>query len=210
VRTVARWFFAGGPGSVVAFAAAIAALFFTLFPDYKPFSPTKLSAKVEVLEVERAVTRDQWRWRVAVGDPRRYRELVKEDARIAGGPKDEPCNVLGAAPGFTIYVATSAEGFKRHELTLRATLYKRASRERVEDVEEYRKLARVPIDAPTAESVQAVWLYDPGQAELYFARAELYDPDQRLLSIADSKPFRGISRKELAGMRKNCQSPIRP
>jgi hypothetical protein len=201
---VVRWFFAEGPGAVVALVAGIVAVLFTLFPDLKPFSATELSAKMEIVTTERAVTRDQWRWRVAVGDPERHAGMVQADKQAAGAPAGQPCKVLGAAPGFTIYVSSDVEGFKRRELTMRAALYDARTGRRVPDVEEFRALARVPIDAPTASSVQEIWLYDPGDVPKYFARVQLYDPKEHLLDIADSKPFRRISGLELETLPTDC------
>jgi hypothetical protein len=208
VSKTLHWFFAEGPGSFVALIAGVVALLFTLFPELKPFTPTNLSASVDVITVDRAVTRDQWRWRVAVGDRTRHDELERADRQAAKSTSDEPCGTLGAAPGFTIYVATDAEGFKERELTVRAALYDVATGQRVADPEQFRALATVPVEAPTSSSVQEVWLYDPGTAQRYFVRIQLYDSNDHLLHIVRSKPFARISDKELHKLPKDCTRAI--
>ena len=129
---MAKWFFAEGPGALVALAAGIVALLFTLFPDVKPFTATELSAHLDPITVERGVTRDQWRWRVAVGNKQRHDELVEEDIAALGAPGD-PCAILGDAQGFVVFVSIRAKGFKKRELTLRAALYSKGRRRRVPD-----------------------------------------------------------------------------
>jgi hypothetical protein len=209
-----RWFFAEGAGTLVALTAGIVAVLFTLFPDLKPFTATTQSADITVLAVERGVTRDEWRWRLAVGDRARHDALVREDKRLARRAADEPCRVLGDQPGFSVYVRTDARGFKRRELTVRAALYRHPSRRRIRfltgtEGERYRALARVPIDAPTAGSVQEIWVYDPGiePRPQYFVRVAVHDPSDHVLDVADSPHFWATSFRHLADVATGCRAP---
>jgi hypothetical protein len=204
------WFFVGGPGAVVALVAGIVALLFTLFPSLKPFSPTNLSARVTVWTVERGVTRDQWRWRVASGDKKMYERWVKDDVKVVpeGGGA---CRVLGSQPGHIVYVSVVAEGFKAHDLTLRAAMYGADTRRRIEDpqAEEYRPLARVPVNAPTARSIEEIWIADPDGPKWEFARVELSDPKGHLLDVDDSPRFRKLTLHEVQRLPHDCLPPPR-
>jgi hypothetical protein len=201
LRGALRWFFAGGVAAFVALIAGVVSLLFTLFPDLKPFTPTDLSANLRVRAVERGVTRDQWRWREAFDDPGRHAQLVHEDqARLH---LTDSC-AGGAAPGYVVYVETHASGFKRRELTLRAQLYDAHSQRTVPVVGDSAVLARVPVDAPTAASVQQLWLLDPGVGRDYFARVEIYDPGGHLLDFADSRRFRRLTQREVTGLPHTC------
>ena len=180
LRRFFRWFFGEGAGTLVALAAGLVAVFFTLFPDLKPFSATTKSADVSILAVERGVTRDEWRWRLAVGDRQVHGRIVDADRRIA---RRSPTKPAPLAKPYSVYVRTEAQGFKRRELTVRANLYRWPSRRQVRflagtEVEKNRPLARVPIDAPLAGSGQEIWVYDPGLGERsqYFVRVTVYDP----------------------------------
>jgi hypothetical protein len=124
------------------------------------------------------VTRDQWRHRIAQGDQVRYEEIVAEERKTSQF-KDK-CG-RGAEPGFVLYVETNAKGFKRRQLLVRAALYDADTRRRAEGVdEEFRVLASVPIDAPTARSVQQIWLWEPGVSRRYFARVQIYEPQEAI------------------------------
>jgi len=208
-----KWFFAEGAGTLVALAAGAIAVFFTLFPDLKPFSATTQSAELRVVAVERGVTRDEWRWRVALGDRARHDRLVREDRHAARRAADEPCHVLGEQPGYSVYVRTSARGFKRRDLTVRATLYEYPSRRQIRFLNTegamYRALARVPIAAPTAGSVQEIWVHDPGlePRRRYFVRVALYDPGDHMLDVADSAHFWQSTSEQLADVAARCRPP---
>jgi hypothetical protein len=197
-----RSLLAGAPGAVLAFATGLVALLFTLFPSLKPFEATELSANIRVVDVDRAVTRDQWRHRIAEGDPVRYEEIVAEERKTSKF-KDK-CG-RGAEPGFVLYVETDAKGFKRRELLVRAAIYDADTRRRVEGVdEEFRVLASLPIDAPTARSVQQIWLWEPGVSRRYLARVQIYDRSDHLLAFDDSKVFRGLNSEELRALPSTC------
>jgi hypothetical protein len=197
-----------GGVALVALVTGAVSLLFVLFPGCKPFTATKLGASLRVLTVERSVTRDQWRWRVALGDPLFYAELVEEDAFVVSAPASEPCAVLGGAVGHVIFAATAVEGYKRQSLTVRAALYDGETKTRMPDIEaeEYRALERVPVDAPTERSVQEIWLYEPGGTPKYFARVFLYDPEDHLLDIADSRTFDASTPAELKALPKGCRT----
>jgi hypothetical protein len=185
------------------------ALLFTLFPSLKPCSPSTLSATARVVAVERAVTRDQWRWRTALGSVEVYRHLVRNDKAALRRPQNEPCSLLGTAPGRTVYTAIEVHGFKNRNLSMRAAIYDYRSGKRLPEREEFRGLTAiaVQVDVPTASSVQATWVAEPeeiGAGTKYFARAELYDPKGNLLAIADSKPFSPLSAHEYVALPRDC------
>jgi hypothetical protein len=194
-------FLSEGAAAAVALASAVVALVFTVFPGLKPFVATKRSATARNLPVERAVTLDQWRWRVAIGDPERDASLVAEDR----GTREfnDKCG-LGAEAGYLLYVATDARGFKRRQLSVREALYDGRRDRRMHVEGQYDRLARVPIDAPTDRSVQQIWLWDPGATSDVFARVELYAPGEHLIAFADSKPFRVLTEHELAHLPQTC------
>jgi hypothetical protein len=203
-RGVARAFAREGAAATVALATGLAALVFTLFPGLKPFTPTNLRAEVHVDAIERAVTRDQWRWRIAQGDRRRYDALLAQDRELAAF-KDS-CGG-GTDAGFIAYVRTEAEGYKRRALKLRAALYDAKSKRRVEGVQEVHSiLATLPIDAPTAMSVQRVWLFEPRAAKRYYVRAEIYDQHDNLLGFADGKAFAPLSDDEVRALPGECRT----
>jgi len=198
LRALVKGFFAKGPGALVAFITGVVALLFTLFPGLKPFSPTTLGAAVKVVGVERAISRDDWRRRVAVGDPERYRQLVLADNTAKKTKPGDPC-AEGTLLGVLLYVKTHAEGYKRKQLTLRAVLYDARSGARLELADQYDPLARVPIDVPTKDSVQLLWLWSPSRPEQrgeMFARVEIYDPNEQLLDVANSGRFKALSEGE--------------
>jgi hypothetical protein len=187
-------FLSEGLGALVALVAAFVSLFFTLFPDLKPFAAETKSAAIEVRLVERGVTRDQWRWRVAVGRRDVHDRLAADDR--AHSPFHTKC-AGGGDLGFIVYAATKAEGFKRKQLRVRAALYNAHTGQQAIDHERAnRVIAQVPIDAPTVSSVQVIWLYDPGGPPRYYARVEIYDPGDHLLAFDSSIPFRALSEKE--------------
>jgi hypothetical protein len=193
LRDVGRGFFSEGAAAFIAFVTGIVALLFTLFPGLKPFTATELRVAVRIAAVDRQVTLDQWRWRVALGDAKEHARLVSEDpvAREFG----DDCG-RGTELGFVLFVNTDARGFKRRELTVRAALYNAVTRVRVKDTSQLAVLARVPIDAPTAESVQQVWVWEPSQGPRLYARVEVYDPENHLLAFDDTKPFKAHSYEE--------------
>jgi len=182
-------------------SAGLAALY-AIKPEWKPYVTTTKRADLRVLAVDRGVTRDQWRWRVANGDMKKRNALVTADAKVLKAPRDEACTVHGKQAGYVAYIRSTAEGFKRRELNVRMALYAYPSRQRLESTvaEEYRTLASVPVDAPTDSSVQEVWIYDPVAARRYFLRAGFYD-DGVLLAVADSKPFLALTDAELHALR---------
>jgi hypothetical protein len=198
LRALVKAFFAKGPGALVAFITGVVALLFTLFPGIKPFSPTTLGAAVKVVGVERAISRDDWRRRVAVGDRERYRQLVLADNAAKKTKPGDPC-AEGTLLGVLLYVKTHAEGYKRKQLTLRAVLYDASTGARLELADQYDPLARVPIDVPTKDSVQLLWLWSPSRPEQrgeMFARVEIYDPNEQLLDVANSGRFKALSEGE--------------
>lgn len=203
---LARSFATQGAGIVVALATGAVALLFTLFPGLKPFTPTNLSATLSIQAIDRAVTRDQWRWQIAQGDTRVHAELLKND-RAVSAFKDA-CGG-GADPGYVAYVKTTADGFKRRQLKLRATLYDAATHRPVRDVVGgHDVLANVPIDAPTVTSVQRIWVYDPQPpgTRAYFVRVEVYDRQDDLLAFTDSSAVPKLTSRELRQLPSTCLS----
>ena len=120
-------------------------------------------------------------------------------------PPGDPCAILGDAQGFVVFVSIRAKGFKKRELALRAALYSKGRRRRVPDPGNYRTLARVPVDAPTAESVHEIWLFDPGEAKKYFVRLFLYDREEHLLNIADTDPVARLTPTEQESIEQTSQ-----
>jgi hypothetical protein len=204
-RAVGRWFAKEGAGTIVALATGITALLFTLFPGLKPFTPTKLSAQLWIQTVDRAVTRDQWRWEIAQGDPRKHAQLVAQDREVS--EFKDGCGG-GTDPGYVVYVRSEADGYKRRQLKLRASLYDAATKRAARDATGgHDVLAAVPIDAPTVISVQRIWVYDPrvlGARGSYIVRVELYDKNDNLLAFTDSKPVAELSSRELRQLPDRC------
>jgi hypothetical protein len=188
-------------GAAIAFATGLIALLFTLFPDLKPFTATQLQAHMQVRAFERGVTLDQWRWRVALDDRKRYAKLLAQDP----GVKEfhDRCG-LGTEAGYVFYVETDAEGFKRRSLAVRAALYNADTQERIPIPGELKPLVRVPIDAPTDRSVSVVWLWAPDEVRHLFARIELYGRGDHLVEFADSKKFRALTERELGALPDRC------
>jgi hypothetical protein len=184
-------FLSEGAAAAVAPASAVVALVFTVFPGLKPFVAIDQSA----------TTLDQWRWRVAVGDPEHDASLVAED-RVTREFNDK-CG-LGAEAGYLLYVATDARGLKRRQLSVREAFYDARSDRRMHVEGQYDRLVQVPIDAPTDRSVQQIWLWDPGATSEVFARVELYAPREHLTAFADSRPFRVLTEHELAHLPQTC------
>ena len=187
--------------ALVALVAGASALWFTYHPDQRPFAPTDLRAHVRVDAVERGVTLDQWRWRVSVGDKEAHAKLLAQDP--AEQEFHDGCG-LGAEAGYLLYIDTDAKGFKKHSLSIRAALYDARRRFRIPVADRYASLAQVPVEAPTAESVAEIWLWDPGGTGRLFARVELYAPHDQLIGFADSKPFPPLTERELRGLPQRC------
>src|SRR4051794_5231234 len=61
--------------------------------------------------------------RRAVGRRRRLHDRLMRADNTALGQPGEPCTATGDPEGCTILVRTTSRGFKRRELTLRATVY---------------------------------------------------------------------------------------
>jgi len=196
------WLTLQSASTAVALVTGVCALIFTLWPNIKPFEVTTKRASVHVSTVDRGVTRDQWRWRESLGDAKRHAALVSADAKTLKMPEPEACTALGAESGYVAVVTTRAEGFKRKSPIVRAWLYSYPLRQRVEKTEneEFRELAKVPIDAPTAESVEEIWAYDPGASTRYYIRVRLYDGGGQLLAVDDSGPFNALSPRELSAL----------
>jgi hypothetical protein len=187
--------------AVVALLAAGSALYFTYNPDQRPFAPTDLRAHVKVDAIERGVTLDQWRWRVSVGNKDAHAKLLAEDP--AEQEFHDGCG-MGAEAGYLLYVDTDAKGFKKHSLSIRAALYDAGRRFRLPVADRYASLAKVPVQAPTAESVAEIWLWDPGTSRQLFARVELYAPHDQLIGFADSKRFPALTDPELRTLPQRC------
>jgi hypothetical protein len=196
-----QWVSADRLTAYVALAAGASALYFTYHPDQRPFAPTDLRADVHVDAVERGVTLDQWRWRVSAGDNDKHAGLLADDP--AEQEFHDGCG-LGAEAGYLLYIRIDAKGFKRRSLSIRAALYDARRRYRIPVADKYAQLAKVPVDAPTAESVAEIWLWDPGQPRRLFARIELYAPHDQLIGFADSKPFAVLTERELQALPQRC------
>lgn len=65
----------------------------------------------------------------------------------------------------------------------------------------------MPIDAPTARSLQRLHLIAGEERGRIYVRVELFDSDANLLGVADSKVFRALSEQELAADPPPCGPP---
>jgi hypothetical protein len=157
-------------------------LTFDLFPDLRPDPRKKRLADMEVLVVEQAVKRDEWLHRIA-GPETSYEELRADYA------KDEL-----RERGTIAYVKTSVQGLKRDRVTLRWSMYRRASGRRFTEQPGFVDVeaAGVKLEAPTDAAVTQVWAPRPLGDGRFFLRFELRDRDGSTLAIADSKPFAGL------------------
>jgi hypothetical protein len=188
-----------GPKAIAVAIAAIAGTVFTFKPDWRPLATTTKRADVQIISVDRGFTRDQWRWQAAAGDTSQHSEFVRTDAEELGRSQHDACQVIGGQAGHIVVARTTAQGFKERELVVRAELFAYPSRRKVEttDLEMYRKLDRIPVEAPTDSSVQQVWLADAETSGRLFARVGLYDEEDFLLAVANSKPFTPLTGAEL-------------
>ena len=194
--------------TLVAIATGAVALVYTVAPELRPDPRDTLAAEVEIVAVERVISRDEWRNRVAVGDRAKYLKILREDNLATGFPAGDPCGI-GTLLGHMVSVATEAKGYKRRELILKAAVFD-ARTQRIIPGEYDELLARFPIDAPTAKSVQRVFMQDVGgQAKRILIRVEISDPEGNLLGVADSKPFAPVSQKEARSAAEDlrCQAP---
>lgn len=194
--------------TLVAVATGAVALIYTVAPELKPDPRDTLAAEVEVVAVERVVSRDEWRNRVAAGDRDRYFALLRADNRATDFPVDDKCGI-GTLLGHIVSVATEAKGYKRRELSLKAAIVD-ARTQRLIPGEYDELLAQFPIDAPTAKSVQRIFLQDVStRAKRIVVRVEISDPEGNLLGVADSKPFAPISHREAISVAEDleCRPP---
>jgi hypothetical protein len=171
-----------GVAAFVALLAATAGLVFDLWPELRPDPRQNFRADVEVLLVERGVTRGQTARRIATGDEL---DRLQDQLRAEGSASNA---------GHLMYVEATLEGFKRRSTQIRWSIYNGRTHQRVSSpdlggVEGAERTAAAPAD----RSIQPIWLppqFDNGYP--YFVRVELFASDHTLLALDDSEPFRGF------------------
>jgi hypothetical protein len=169
--------------TVVALVSALVAVAFTLWPSLKPDPGNERGADLDVLEVERYVTVEEWLRRISSSKAdfaTRRREYEKHGFAT---------NVIGELA----YVHVSARGFKRGELGIRWSVYKHPAREpRIrgswDEIDDTTIKAETPLDDVVVEQ----WIGPVPGPKRYFVRFEVRTRDGALLAVADSKPFRGL------------------
>ena len=173
--------------SAVALGSSVVALTFELWPSLRPDPRSDVGATASVLAVERNVTLGEWMRRVSQthDDLLRRRKEYIESGGSQGGL---------LIPGQLAYVRTSVRGFKRRDVTVRWSIYDARTQERgQEDSWDRANRSGLALGAPRDESVSEIWLQPVvGARRQYFVRIEIRDEDGVLLTIADSKPFRGL------------------
>jgi hypothetical protein len=105
-----------------------------------------------------------------------------------------------------------AEGYKKKDLTLRAVLYDWRTHNRLELADQNQPLARVPLDVPTKESIELLWLSSPPQSQQagrIFARVEIYDPADHLLDVVDSPRYQPLNTDEARRLDESFHAQLR-
>ena len=165
--------------TLVAFATALVALVLTLFPGLKPDPHENFDAKVSVFAVEGPVTRHEWIARLQSTDTGNSIQNVGNDKAAQASGDD--CNT-----GYVVYVVTVSHGFTHNSLRLRAWLYDALGRRIDPDIA---PRATVPIKAPSARSVQPIWIFGKADGGRERVHVEL-TYNKQLLDVANSAPFR--------------------
>jgi hypothetical protein len=198
------WWRRLGPAQLATLIALVAsgvALVFTLWPGLKPDPRDRIAGTIAVFAVDREVTLGQWIDRTT---------FSADDCRRAIRASSASRGEL-ATQGEVAYVTSRIEGFKRRSATLRWTVYESKSQrpliaEGLSGVES----ARISLEAPADASVQEVWLPPPPTHGMrYFVRFALYDGNDTLLAVADSKPFLGVDPTARRGpvLPTRCRTP---
>ena len=162
--------------ALIALAASIVSLLFTIAPALKPDPRDRVGADVSIFAVERNVTIGQWISRAfpqSDGDELRKRYPDR------------------AALGELLYVRTSVDGHKHRNVALRVSVLDAKSERRVPPQEiDAPPIAPVALSAPSERSVQAIWLPDLSHEPTgLFLRVELWDR-HGILAISDSPRLR--------------------
>jgi hypothetical protein len=157
----------------VALATAVFALVvsgvFAVWPSLKPDPKEKVGATLVTLELDRAVSRDQ------------YYERFPEQRKKGGDLATE---------GNVFYVRAKIEGFKRETLHLRWFTYDKTNRNRVRGYGSTRPLEDVfKPQAPVNTQIGEVWVPIPPDTGDYFVRFELWASGNVLLAYSDSPVF---------------------
>lgn len=181
---------------LVALVAAVAGLVFDFWPSLRPDPRSELGADIVVLAVERKVSVREW-MRRAAGTSEEYQR--RRDEALPETESPEGLSIRG----FVAYAEVSVRGFKRRTVVLQYAIYDRLSQTRVwTSRAEQGQNSVISLDAPRDEFVAELWV-QPVQPprRSYFLRVEVREPDGgALLAMADSRPFRGLSAADIAGL----------
>jgi hypothetical protein len=182
--------------ALLALASGGVGLYWDLNPDARPDPRTELGAQLSVFSVEPHVTYDDWLHRTS-GDATVYRkrralrlrEVLSHPQRAS---PQEAADALRAT-GILFYVHLTIEGFKRRSISMRWSMYDRATGERLADPSERdQRAARFVLGAPSDSSVALVWTPAVARRGAYFARFELVAAGGTVLAVSDSPKFRGL------------------
>jgi hypothetical protein len=156
-------------------------LTFELWPSLKPDPKEKVSADLEVLEMDKNVN---------------YGDYDARPGRNVSTGPDET-ELRNDFPGNVFYLRAHIEGFKRQSLRLIWFTYHEKTRDRSEE-DEARSDRIFEPGSPTDTQVAQVWVKEPGHFDedgfwestpgTYFVRFELYRRDV-LLAFEDSPQF---------------------
>jgi hypothetical protein len=162
-------------GVLLALGVSGTTLYYDVQPEKRPVVPTKVSAELTVLAVER---------NVSYGDYLRL-HLHASKQELANARK----NGLAGFPVDVVFVQAEIEGLRDRDTTLRWWLYDgRGRRMPFDDVDEHR---RAPHKQETLSDrfIFPVWVSVPKDAAGSFVRVELYVRDV-LLAMVDSPALR--------------------
>lgn len=168
-------------GAILAAFISGTNLTFELWPGLKPDPKEKVSADLEVLEMDKNVN---------------YGEYDARPGRNVSTNPDEK-ELRNDFPGNVFYLRAHIEGFKRESLRLIWFTYEENLHRSAED--EARSDRIFEPGSPTDTQVAQVWVKEPGHFDRdgiwesapgeYFVRFELYRGDV-LLAFEDSPKFR--------------------
>jgi hypothetical protein len=188
---------AGVLAGLIAVTTGAVALLFQLLPGLKPQGPPQtLSANITKVTVDPDVRLREFgrRFDIAalLGD-RILDDLLlgnyrRQDAEIL---KEQTLNL----PGAVVYVQIRVEGFRRKLRSPGAFLYDAKTRARIEGpyhalIEFANRLE--PSFRPRAandQGVAAIFIVCPERGRAAYLRIELRDDENRLVDVADSRPF---------------------
>jgi hypothetical protein len=159
--------------AVLAAAPGLVALAFQLWPDLKPDPREHLGASLKTLAIDPSVPFGEYLKRIRVSR--------------GGFERDEL-----RTPGTVVYLRVVIRGHKRQKLTLRDSVYRARTRQRIAGLSDAKTVGFKP-EAPSDESVQQVFIPPVGVPDKVFVRFELSDRNS-LLAFADTPAFRDKNR----------------